>query len=80
MLVLDNETEAEIETQAVRVKLISCTLKNPKKDHSRLVTQYEEELVKQKSRMLKTEAGGDFQRKSMNAMEDFTIKYKFLDQ
>lgn len=41
MLVLDNETEAEIETQAVRVKLISCTLKNPKKDHSRLVTQYE---------------------------------------
>jgi hypothetical protein len=46
MLVLDNETEAEIETQAVRVKLISCTLKNPKKDHSRLVTQYEEELVK----------------------------------
>lgn len=41
VLNLDPDVEAEIETQAVRVKLISCTIKNPKKDHSRLVTQYE---------------------------------------
>lgn len=40
MLNIDSETIGEIEAQAVRVKLISCTLKNPKKDHSILATQY----------------------------------------
>lgn len=37
---IDAETIADIETQAARVRLISCTLKNPKKDHTHLVTQY----------------------------------------
>lgn len=42
ILDIDAETEADIRTQAVRVKLISCSLKNPKKDHTVLVTQYNE--------------------------------------
>jgi hypothetical protein len=55
VLNLEENIIAEIETQAVRVKLISCSLKNPKKDHTRLFTQYEEELVKEKNRFFKTE-------------------------
>jgi hypothetical protein len=41
VLFLEEGVEGEIETQAIRVRLISCSLKNPKKDHSRLFTQYE---------------------------------------
>ena len=36
MLDLDEEVREEIETQTLRVKLISNSIKNPKKDHSRL--------------------------------------------
>ena len=47
------------------------------------MTQYEEELVKEKSRLLKTEGGIDRDRdrggNSANGIEDFAIKYKFLD-
>jgi hypothetical protein len=55
VLFLDEGVEGEIETQAIRVRLISCSLKNPKKDHSSLFTQYEEDLVKEKNRVIKTE-------------------------
>lgn len=39
-LTLVKEDIEEIEVQALRVKLISNTLKNPKKDHTRLETEY----------------------------------------
>jgi phosphatidylserine/phosphatidylglycerophosphate/cardiolipin synthase-like enzyme len=39
---LKAEEIEEIELQALRVKLISNSLKNPKKDHRRLETEYQE--------------------------------------
>ena len=35
---IDNDKIEAIEVQALRVKLISNSLKNPKKDHTRLET------------------------------------------
>lgn len=39
-LTLSEEDYADIELHALRVALISNTLKNPKKDHTRLETEY----------------------------------------
>lgn len=69
---LKREEIEEIEIQALRVKLISNSLKNPKKDHTILETEYNEK-IERKERIT-------FSQPNLAiAEEDFTDKYRHLD-
>ena len=53
-------------------------MKNPKKDHTRLETQYNEKLDEQNVRALKT-MGDECESSSQNNERNFMEKYKNLD-
>lgn len=74
-LSLKQEAMEEIELQALRVKLISNSLKNPKKDHTVLETEYNEKIEKKETRLL-TEPNG---RAGSMEFENFREKWKNLD-
>ena len=61
-IMIDEETFEEISTQALRVKLISNSLKNPKKSWTRLETKYHETMEKRKSKQFRTETSEDFKQ------------------
>lgn len=69
-LSLKKEEIEEIELQALRVKLISNSLKNPKKDHTILETEYNEKVEKK---------GRLFSQPNFTVEEDFADKYRNLD-
>ena len=78
VLTLDEEVLEEIQTQTLRVKLISSSVKNPKKDHTRLETVYNEKLDGRNLRALKT-MGDECESNSQKNENNFMEKYKNLD-
>jgi hypothetical protein len=57
----------------LRVKLISNSLKNPKKDHKNLETEYNEKIEKKSRQTFQTEPN------YLNEREDFKEKWHNLD-
>ena len=52
---VDADLLEEIETQTLKVRLISCSLKNPKKSYQNLETDYNEKLNNFRNKTIQTE-------------------------